>query len=199
MVKASTFSRCRTSGTVFGGSVKSAITMVSAVFVSATLLSCVSPSPKGEVALLTVSDVQQGAMEKGVPLRWGGTIAKVHNKSEKTILEIVSRPLLRSGQPRHNDLTDGRFLAEINGFLDPEIVKPGRDISVIGLVGRLENGRVGEADYRYPVMSVFDYRFWKKADEIDPSSGYPHYFSYDRIWRDWPERRRSGVVGGVFF
>lgn len=186
MIKASCFCMSWTTGIVFGFTVL----MVSG---------CVSPSPPGEVAIATVQEVQQGSMESGIPLRWGGTITHVRNKKDITVLEIVSRPLLRSGRPRHNDQTDGRFMAEISGFLDPEIVRAGRDISVIGTITRLENGQVGEAEYQYPVMSVFNYRFWKKASEIDANSGYPHYFERDRFWYNWPYRRRNGVHGRVLF
>jgi len=191
MNKASSNRRCRTAGIAFG---RKKLGPTACLGITAMVLictSCANPSPPGKVAALSVLDVQSGLMDDTVPLRWGGTIAKVHNKSDVTVLEIVSRPLLRSGRPHHNDLTDGRFLAEINGFLDPEIVSPGRDISLVGMVRRIQPGKVGEAKYRYPVMSVFEHRVWKKPSEIDPNSGFPHYFNHDRIWRGWPDRRRS--------
>lgn len=162
-------------------------------------MACVSTLPEGDSAAITVSEVQMGKAEKGLPVRWGGTIAKIHNKPDVTILEIVSRPLLRSGRPKHNDATDGRFMAEISGFLDPEIVSAGRDISVIGTIEGLEDGAVGEAAYRYPLMKVFDYQFWKKQSEIDPRSSDPYYLFSDGYWRDWPNRRRSGFYGRLIF
>jgi len=165
---------------------------------SLAVAGCVTASPPGEVVQLSVEQVQNGA-ELGVPLRWGGTIASVVNKADTTVIEVVSRPLQRSGQPLHNDKTDGRFLAELKGFLDPEILSPGRDISVLGTISRLESGQVGEAEYQYPVMVVFDYRIWKKVSEIDPNSSYPHYFIHDRYWLDWPHRRRRGLSGQIIF
>lgn len=198
MVKVTSFCRLLTTGNLVSRHFKHALALVGAGFVSLTLVSCTTPAPPGEVAGFSVSEVQGGA-EKGVPLRWGGTIANVVNKAETTVLEIVSRPLQRSGRPLHNDVTEGRFLAEFKGFLDPEIVSPGRDITVLGTVGRLEMGQVGEADYEYPFMSVFDYRFWKKASEIDNNSGYPHYFADDPYWLNWPHRRRWGVGGQLVF
>lgn len=166
--------------------------------VSLALVGCVTPAPQGEVVKLSVAQVQDGA-ELGVPLRWGGTIASVVNKAETTVVEVVSRPLQRSGRPLHNDKTDGRFLAELQGFVDPEILSPGRDISLVGTVNRIESGQVGEADYQYPYMTVFDYRVWKTLSEIDPNSGYPNYFIHDRYWLDWPHRRRRGLSGQIIF
>lgn len=204
MKQALTHSHWQTTGTVFGvlSNVlgKKVATLVVAVSVACVTISCASPAPAGESTAISVADVQQGTVEKGLPpVRWGGTIAKVHNKSDLTVLEIVSRPLLRSGRPRHNDVTDGRFMAEISGFLDPEIVAPGRDISVIGTIERLDNGLVGDAEYRYPVMLVFDYKVWKKQSEIDPAGVDPNYFFSDRYWRNWPHRGTSGISGQLIF
>ena len=57
-------------------------------------------------------------------MRWGGTIASVNNRDDDTTeLQIVSRPLDRRGRPRHVDVSEGRFVAEVDGFLDPEIVR----------------------------------------------------------------------------
>jgi len=170
-----------------------------AVFVMSTAVACVTPLPAGDSAIISVVDVQMGKAEKGLPVRWGGTIANIHNKADVTILEIVSRPLFRSGRPKHNDVTDGRFMAEISGFLDPAIISAGRDISVIGTIERLDDGSVGEAAYRYPVMKVFDHQFWKKQSEIDPRSTDPYYMFSDGYWRDWPNRRRSGIYGRLIF
>ncbi len=199
MIKASCLSGCRTSGIVSGSRRCKAVTLTISAFMALVLSACVSPSPSGEVSIASVQDIQQGNAETGLSLRWGGTIAKVHNKQDLTILEIVSRPLLRSGRPRHNDQTDGRFLAEVSGFLDPQIVSVGRDISVVGTVNRVEKGQVGEADYQYPVMTVFNYRIWEKLNELDPKHIYPHYRERDRFWHDWPYRRRSRVHGQIIF
>jgi len=199
MVEVSTTGRCRSPWNGFGSVKLGQIRQFFVVGLLAGLCACATPSPPGEVAAISVSQIQSGEAEKGAPVRWGGTVAKVHNKSDKTVLEVVSRPLLRTGRPKHNDSTDGRFFAEISGFLDPEIVKAGRDISVIGTVVRIDDGLVGEAEYRYPVLSVFDYRVWKKRSEINDAAAYPHFFVFDRPWHDWPYRRRSRVFGGARF
>jgi len=221
MIKASSCSRGRTSGTVFGKRGSNATflrnmavrnraishvrfpafrRLMALALLSILVSACVSPSPSGEVAQASVLEVQQGTADTGLPLRWGGTITRVQNKQDLTILEIVSRPLLRSGRPRHNDKTDGRFLAEISGFIDPEIIGPGRDVSLVGTVVRVEKGQVGEADYQYPVMSVFNYRFWDELNEPDTYyRGYPYYYPHDRFWYDWPHRRRGRISGKLIY
>lgn len=198
MKNASTVRRCSITGRVCRGLTKKVMAWVLLLIATSMLSSCATPLPAGESAVISVSQVQQGKVEKGLPVRWGGTIAEIHNEADVTVLEIVSRPLLRSGRPLRNDQTDGRFKAEISGFLDPEVVSPGRDISVIGTIDRVENGKVGEAEYRYPVMAVFDYQFWKKQSEA-AETRHPNYLFSDDYWRDWPHRRRYGISGRVIF
>jgi len=195
MIKALTIRHGQTTGTVFGRFAKRVSALVGAVFVATVTISCVTPSPAGESADISVIDYQEGDVEKGQRVRWGGTIAQVLNKEDFTVLEIVSRPLWRSGRTRHNDATDGRFIAEINGFVDPEIASPGRDISVIGTVSRIDDGKVGEADYRYPVMAVFDYQFWEARNQYDRYGAGHYYLFSDRYWHHFPHRRRFGLHG----
>ena len=141
-------------------------------------------------------------------MRWGGTITEVRNTAEgTTVLEVVSRPLRRGGRPIRDDRTDGRFLAEVDGFLDPEIVKAGRDVTVSGRLEALREGRIGESDYRFPVVAVSDYRYWKVRPRTVPVH-FPHPYPlgsahHHPFWHGWPHRpyhrdRRSGVsVGGT--
>ncbi len=146
------------------------------------------------------SDVQSASAQSAgkftaKPLvRWGGTIASINNQSAgKTRLEVVSRPLYGGGRPIHDDRSDGRFVAIVNAFLDPEIVKVGRDITVLGNVQRLESGTVGESAYVYPVVVVESYRYWKKRVAARLRH-FPHwntypYRRYDPFWDNWPRHR----------
>lgn len=125
-------------------------------------------------------------------VRWGGTITQVFNRADgTTVVEIVSRPLYSGGRPIHDDRSDGRFRAQIEEFLDPEIVAAGRDMTVVGtLAGRL-SGTIGEASYVFPVVSVQNYRYWKEAVVMPPNqypywSHYPYFGRTDPLWRDWP-------------
>ncbi len=133
---------------------------------------CASVPPADEgYASVTVADVQRDAADAPAgtgaatpTVRWGGTIASVNNTGDDaTELQIVSRPLDRRGRPRHVDVSEGRFVARIDGFLDPEIVRAGRDITVTGEVEGMRDGRIGESGYRFPVVRVDDYRYWQPA------------------------------------
>ena len=159
----------------------------------------VQPPASSPVAAIDVADVQRAPPEAPVTVRWGGTIASVTNTdAQTTTLEIVARPLGANGRPRHVDASAGRFVAEVDGFLDPEIVRSGRDVTVTGTVAGLREGAVGEADYRFPVVEVDAWRYWRPVAEAHhvvpvyaPYGLVPYGYAHDpfsfrhRFWHDF--------------
>ena len=168
-------------------------TVASGPVVLAALLTAgcaaVGPQPPAAspVSRIDVADVQADPEAAPAAVRWGGTIAAVRNTADgDTALEVVARPLAGNGRPRHVDASAGRFVAEIDGFLDPEIVRAGRDITVTGTVEGLREGTVGESGYRFPVVAVADYRYWKArarpAAAHGPYGPHPSYGPYGPGW-----------------
>ena len=193
-------------------------------FLTSLAAGCASmqqPPAAAPVAELDVADIQRAPPAEPATVRWGGTIARVTNTdAETTTLEVVARPLAASGRPRHVDRSPGRFLAEVDAFLDPEIVREGRDVTVTGTVGALRDGKVGEADYRFPVVAVENWRYWRPAARVPvgygpygPYGPHPPYgpygYAYDpfdfhqRFWHDFwhdplfPDRHRHPRGGRV--
>jgi outer membrane lipoprotein len=142
-------------------------------------------------ALEVVNGQQQGA-EHGVKdtVRWGGTITRIQNTADDlTEVEIVGRPLTRSGRPVHNDRSDGRFIARVREFLDPQIITTGRDMTVVGTFDGLQEGVVGEASYVFPVVEVQDFTYWRKVSP-QPQRHFRHWndrgpLHYDPFWPRW--------------
>ncbi len=161
---------------------------VAVIVAVAVLAGCATAHPHAEVADIRVSTVRAEQPDIPQPVRWGGTIASVDNREDgSTVLEIVSRPLTSTGRPIRNDSSDGRFFAEVNDVLDPSIIKPGRDITVTGLVGEVRDGSIGDSPYRFPVVDVDDYHYWS------PASARLYARSH-RCYDDWPhpfQRHRS--------
>ncbi|MEE9320898.1 MAG: Slp family lipoprotein [Granulosicoccus sp.] len=172
------------------------------------LAGCVTPAPQGEVSTLTVGEARVTAPATPSPVRWGGTITRITNlESGVTQLEVVSRPLRSNGRPLHNDKSDGRFLAEVNEFLDPEIIKVGRDITLTGTVSDVREGTIGKAVYRFPLVVVDNYHYWNVQpvktqqhfshwNQHDPfHHGHSHSsFWHDDFFHDWPfEPRHRGT------
>ncbi len=121
---------------------------------------------------------------RGRRVRWGGNIAQVSNLADATRVEIVARNLGESGRPSRADVTLGRFVAVIPGFLDPSVYAKDRQLTVVGTLDGVEVGKIGEYPYRYPVVRVETHYLWAPLRETDwrdrPPLGWydPWYFPY---------------------
>lgn len=87
---------------------------------------------------------------KGKVVLLGGIIVDTINKPEGTLLEVYETALDREGKPVHSDRSEGRFLALYQGFLDSEIYKQGRKVTIAGIVQGEKTQSLGEIQYRYP-------------------------------------------------
>jgi len=156
-----------------------------------------TPEPSVELANLTVSQAQNSPLTAPQTVRWGGTIIGVTNTADnKTHVEIVSRPLLKTGRPINDDSSDGRFVAEFDEFLDPQIYTAGRELSVIGTVNDILEGSIGDMSYSFPRLVVSDFRYWAvrpQHRDHPHSTFHNHRYHNDPFWHD--RYYRGGVFG----
>ncbi|HID83425.1 MAG TPA: hypothetical protein EYH06_09285 [Chromatiales bacterium] len=97
---------------------------------------------------------------------WGGVIASSKNLSDETRLEIIAYPLARSSQrPKTEGATNGRFIIVQKGYLEPLDYAKGRKITVKGVVQGTEMGQIGEAKYRYAILSPEEIYLWPVQSE----------------------------------
>ncbi|HEY7745784.1 MAG TPA: Slp family lipoprotein [Desulfuromonadales bacterium] len=95
----------------------------------------------------------------------GGAIASVRvNGSGGSELEVVQFPTDRRGRITSTDRSDGRFIALDNTFRDPAVYRSGRLITLVGQVVGKKTGRLGEADYLYPVLTVHELHLWDSGE-----------------------------------
>ena len=113
--------------------------------------------------------VQPKSHAKGSSLTWGGVVVEVRNLRDRTILEVVSHPLADDGQPETGEPSQGRFLADRRGFLEPRDYAPGRLVTVTGSLLGYQDGTVAGADYRFPAVAADELRVW---DEVPRQSGF---------------------------
>jgi outer membrane lipoprotein len=113
----------------------------------------------------------------------GGIIVKTVNKQEGTLLEVYQTRLDREGRPADTDVSEGRFLALYQGFLDNEIYKQGREVTIAGTVQGEEVQLLGEIEYRYPYLLIKEIHLWEKEEpaQYEP---YPWGSWYDP-WDPW--------------
>ena len=111
-------------------------------------------------------------------VRWGGIILQTENKQNISKLTIIALPLSANGEPLSSDQSQGRFIAIIDEFVEPQVYSPEREITVTGQILRAETLKVGEFPYKYPVIQVDHYYLWPP----EPEQLYPDYPPYPWIY-----------------
>jgi len=118
----------------------------------------------------------------------GGVIVSTENKNDGTLLEIYQTELDSSGEPKDVDISKGRFLAWDKDFLDSQIFRSGRRVTIVGVVKGVEVRKVGQVDYHYPYLVVKDIYLWRNVrtrmypryywDYYGPMWGYPYPYGW---------------------
>jgi outer membrane lipoprotein len=103
---------------------------------------------------------------------WGGFIIKTQNLKNATNITVLESPLQGSERPSARDYSSGRFIARSSKLLDPEIYRPGKKITVAGVVSGKETHPLGKTTYTYPVISVKQMVLWKPYRRY----AYPSYW-----------------------
>lgn len=120
-------------------------------------------TPPLEVPAQAETQVEPGAVSAdelpGDEQIWGGVIAGVENRSEATVIEVVGYPLKRQ-EPQTREPSIGRFRLRIDGFADPVDYRVGRRVTGVGTVTGIEDGRVGDRDYAFPLLEARAVHLW---------------------------------------
>jgi len=120
---------------------------------------------------------------------WGGFVAKVRHLEDGSYIEIVQNPLTKYEEIEDTDVSEGRFLAFSEKFLDPLIYEQGRLITVAGtLTGKKEVER-GKGSYTYPVLTIKEMHLWQIREQRYPDyweSDYPPPYWWYTPWPYWP-------------
>ncbi len=164
---------------------------IATVFV---LSSCSSNIP------LEISEAPQGAPDfaqiqndpdsfSNQPLRWGGTILSIENKPGSSWVTIVAFPLNKSGRPVNSDQSPGRFIAQVDEFLEPLVYSRDREITVRGKLVGTKTIKIGDFPYQYPLIQVENYHLWAKKPEINDQN-LPYFWPYYPYYPDPYYNRR---------
>jgi outer membrane lipoprotein len=89
-----------------------------------------------------------------------------------TRIEVLAYPLDSDGRPKTGDTAQGRFILERSGYLEPSNYAEGRQVTVVGTVSGTRTGRVGEADYVFPVVSARQLHLWSQERGFGGSSTF---------------------------
>lgn len=163
------------------------------LFIPVLLGACASQVPesvrKAEPGGPRLDEVLQ-APERfvGRKVRWGGTLIGMELKQGETWLEVVERELGSDGKPKLSDLSGGRFLARVEGFLEPLIYAQGRQITVVGRIRGSTERALEQTTYRYPIVEVESHYLWPQPEvplcpscepvPVPPWYPHPYYHPY---------------------
>jgi len=150
---------------------------LSILVLSSTLVAC-SAKPVLPVAEPNppVASVQQDvSAHQNMPITWGGIILETNNAEKQSEILIITKRLTSSTRPIEGDQTLGRFIARVDGFLDPAIYAQDREISIHGIIIGKDIRKVDSYDYTYPIVQVSQHHLWPVR--VEYNDGY-----YDNYW-----------------
>ena len=135
---------------------------------------------------ISVQAVQQNTDNyQGQTVRWGGIITQFINNADDTWIEVLSTELGSSGRPSSNRSNNqGRFIAKIDKFLDPEVYLEGNKLTIIGILAEKIDGKIGDFNYSFPVVVTQGHHLWpnrtyRQYPYITP--GY-WYYGFNPYW-----------------
>lgn len=133
------------------------------LFTTVLIAACASqPSFKDEGIdhTLTPALAKQDRITMGEKVIWGGTILNSENLKDKTRLEILSYPVDQKGRLKKDAEPGGRFYALYDGYLETAEYRKNRWVSLTGQYAGTDSGKVGEADYTFPVVNISQLYLW---------------------------------------
>jgi len=151
--------------------------------IAAALLGCasspISKQVRGEVQknLTFPMVLKDPTAYKGSIILWGGSIIETVTVPEGSEIYVLQTPLDYVEMPEAARYSEGRFIARSSVFLDPEIYKNGKKITLAGEITGQENHPLGKANYAYPVVQIKEIHLW--SDKRGYYYPYPYYGYYD--------------------
>ena len=144
--------------------------LLASLLLIAILAGCETVGEQGAGASFTPADaILYPEKFRGRDVIWGGTLIAVTNRSDETLLELLSYPL-DSGWPRLSQSSNGRVLARFPGFLDPADYRAGRTLVVEGLFTGV---RHSYSDGVSTTRAVIEGRNSKLGAVAGDASGWP--------------------------
>lgn len=128
----------------------------------------------------------------------GGKIIRTRNTAQGSLIEAIYVPVDSNGYLKeYQRASQMRFLALLprnKGFLDPEIYRKSREVTLAAEFTEIRMGKIDEVEYPYPLFTIVELYLWEEQQyRLPPYSPwygpYPYYYSpysypYPRWWDD---------------
>lgn len=137
---------------------------LSALTLTCALAAC-APAPLYKVSGPTTAAVPMQvaqAPERFVnsEVIWGGRIVQVTNFADHSEIELLAYPLDSSQRPKATDSGNGRYIAVMSGYVEPLDYPAGALMTISGMLNGSRAGKVGQADYVFPLVRVAQSHVW---------------------------------------
>lgn len=129
------------------------------------VLAACAPPPiyKPDAAVINATPAQVAAMPeryRGAEVIWGGRIVAVRNFPDHSEIELLGFPLDSSQRPQIDQPAGGRFIALLPGYIEAMDYPAGALLTLRGHIESTRNGKVGDADYVFPVVRGDQFHHW---------------------------------------
>jgi outer membrane lipoprotein len=114
-------------------------------------------------ALLPGQAVKENAQDMEV--MWGGVIVNATNTPDHTDFSVLFYPLDAVQRPDTDKSAKSRFIVRYPGYLETMVYAPGREITVLGTLQGTEEGKIGDAPYRFPVLKADRIHLWPVGND----------------------------------
>ena len=143
------------------------------LFAAFALLTACAPAPiyKADASIVTAApSAVTAAPERytGREVIWGGRIVGVHNFPDHSEIEVLGYPLDSSQRPQLDQTAGGRFIALMPGYVESMDYPAGAPMTLQGRVQGTRTGKVGEADYAFPLVRVEQSHRWTPEEMTKP-------------------------------
>jgi outer membrane lipoprotein len=134
---------------------------------------------------------------QGETVIWGGKVIETLNEPGSTLIKVLQIPLDYTEMPEDEEASQGRFMAELKGYADPEVYRKGRIITLAGMIIGKRGEPLSDMEYTYPLVKVEQIHLWKQYPLSYgpyplpswyrfgyPYGGYPYPWPY--FWPYYP-------------
>jgi outer membrane lipoprotein len=144
--------------------------MVSLVLILSGCAGGISKEAQSKISYFGPFNTVQQDPEKyqGETVMWGGKVITTQAKHKTAEVVVLQLGLGNQHRPLDNDQSQGRFIIQSSQFLDPAIYPQGTLITVVGPVTGSTLRKIGEMEYRYPVIEMGEIKKWKPGADASP-------------------------------
>jgi outer membrane lipoprotein len=108
---------------------------------------------------------------EGETIIWGGQVIDTLNEEGLTLIKVLQIPIDYTGMPEDEAMSQGRFMARVQGYADPEVYRKGRMLTLAGKIAGKRIEPLGGMEYVYPLVDVKEIYLWKQY--YGRYGGYP--------------------------